>query len=164
MQSRWEDTGLRAVLQRAASGRVTVDGRTVGEIDRGLVVLLGAAAGDTEHDAEWMARKISQLRIFEDDEGKMNRSVLDVGGAVLLVSQFTLLADCSKGRRPSFVGAAPPETGRALYERVAERLRDLGLPVETGIFGSRMMVSIANEGPVTIVVDSPRVWDQEEHA
>jgi D-tyrosyl-tRNA(Tyr) deacylase len=146
---------VRAVLQRASSGRVTIDGVTVGEIGRGLVALLGVAVGDTAREADWMAGKISQLRIFEDEAGKMNRSVLDVGGSVLLVSQFTLLADCAKGRRPSFVAAAPPEIGRALYQRVAEGLRGQGLPVETGSFGARMMVSIVNEGPVTIVVDSP---------
>ncbi|MBN2564692.1 MAG: D-tyrosyl-tRNA(Tyr) deacylase [Candidatus Eisenbacteria bacterium] len=145
---------MRAVLQRAASGRVAVDGSVIGEIGRGLVVLLGVASGDTEREAEWMAGKISQLRIFEDDDGKMNLSVLEVEGAVLLVSQFTLLASCAKGRRPSFTRAAPPEIGRVLYERVGQHLRDQGLRVETGRFGSLMRVSIENDGPVTIVLDS----------
>ena len=145
---------MKAVLQRAAHGRVTVDGRTVGEIERGLVVLLGIAAGDGEDEAAWMAGKIAALRIFDDGAGKMNLSVVDAGGGVLLISQFTLLASCRKGRRPSFTAAAQPDEGRRLYERVAELLRDEGLDVETGRFGERMMVSIENEGPVTIVLDT----------
>ncbi len=145
---------MKAVLQRASRGRVTVDGRTVGEIERGLVVLLGVAAGDTDAEARWMASKMAALRIFEDDDGKMNLSVADVGGAILLVSQFTLLASCRKGRRPSFVGAARPEEGRRLYERVGEFLRDEGLTVAAGRFGERMMVAIENEGPVTIILDT----------
>lgn len=145
---------MRAVLQRAASGRVEVAGQTVGEIDGGLVVLLGVADGDTDDDARWMARKISQLRIFEDGAGKMNLSLGETGGGVLLVSQFTLLASCRKGRRPSFVGAAHPEEGERLYRLVAELLRDEGHAVANGEFGSRMMVSIENEGPVTVILDS----------
>jgi D-aminoacyl-tRNA deacylase len=145
---------VRAVLQRAASGRVTVDERVAGEIGRGLVVLLGVAAGDTVADARWMADKVARLRIFEDEGGKMNVSVLDVGGSILLVSQFTLLASCQKGRRPSFTDAAPPEVGRVLYEEVGDELRARGLSVETGEFGARMLVSIENEGPVTILLDS----------
>jgi len=145
---------VKAVLQRVARGRVTVDGRTVGEIERGLVVLLGVAAGDTDTEARWAASKIAALRIFEDDAGKMNLSVADVGGAILLVSQFTLLASCRKGRRPSFVGAARPEEGRRLYKRVSEFLREEGLTVATGRFGERMTVSIENEGPVTIILDT----------
>lgn len=145
---------MKAVLQRAASGRVTVDGRTVGEIGRGLVVLLGVADGDTDADAVWMADKIAQLRIFDDGSGKMNLSVSDIRGGVLLISQFTLLASCRKGRRPSFTGAAPPDRGERLYERAAGLLREAGLVVATGRFGARMMVSIENEGPVTIVLDS----------
>jgi len=145
---------VKAVLQRAASGRVTVGGESVGEIERGLVVLLGVADGDEDADAVWMADKIAALRIFEDGEGKMNLSVTDVGGSVLLISQFTLLASCRKGRRPSFVGAALPETGKRLYEEVGGLLRERGLPVETGRFGERMLVSIENEGPVTIVLDT----------
>lgn len=145
---------MRAVIQRVTSGRVTVDGGTVGEIARGLVVLLGVADGDGEEEAEWTASKIATLRIFDDPVGKMNLSISDTGGSVLLISQFTLLASCRKGRRPSFTGAAEPGTGLALYERVAELLRAGGLPVETGRFGDRMLVSIENEGPVTIVLDS----------
>jgi D-tyrosyl-tRNA(Tyr) deacylase len=145
---------MKAVLQRAASGRVTVDGESVGQIDRGLVVLLGVADGDTDADAVWMADKIAALRIFEDDAGKMNLSVRDVGGSVLLISQFTLLASCRKGRRPSFVGAAPPAEGERLYDEVGRLLREHGLPVETGRFGNRMMVAIENAGPVTIILDT----------
>ena len=145
---------MRAVLQRAAHGRVTVDGRTVGEIERGLVVLLGVAEGDTDAEARWMAGKVAALRIFDDGEGKMNLSVADVGGAILLVSQFTLLASCRKGRRPSFVSAARPDEGRRLYERVGELLREEGLTVATGRFGERMIVSTENEGPVTIILDT----------
>ncbi|MFH1690300.1 MAG: D-aminoacyl-tRNA deacylase [Candidatus Eisenbacteria bacterium] len=145
---------MRAVLQRAARGRVTVDGLTVGKIERGLVVLLGVAGGDGDDEARWMADKIVALRIFDDGAGKMNLSVKDVGGGVLLISQFTLLASCRKGRRPSFTGAAPPEEGRHLYERVGELLREEGLTVATGRFGERMMVSTDNEGPVTIVLDT----------
>ena len=145
---------MRAVLQRAAHGRVTVDGRTVGEIQSGLVVLLGVAEGDTDAEARWMAAKMAALRIFEDDSEKMNLSVADVGGAILLVSQFTLLASCRKGRRPSFIGAARPDEGQRLYERVAEFLREGGLTVATGRFGSRMAVSMENDGPVTIILDT----------
>jgi D-tyrosyl-tRNA(Tyr) deacylase len=145
---------VRAVLQRAARGRVSVGGAEVGEIGRGLVVLLGVAEGDDDDEARWMAAKIRDLRIFEDDEGKMNLSIADVGGGVLLVPQFTLLADCRKGRRPSFVGAADPVEGERLYERVAELLRGDGLAVATGAFGSRMLVSLDNEGPVTIILDT----------
>ena len=145
---------MKAVLQRVVSGRVTVEGDVVGEIGRGLVVLLGVAEGDAGADAVWMADKIAQLRIFEDGDGKMNLSVADVDGSVLLISQFTLLASCRKGRRPSFVGAAPPEDGERLYDEVGRLLRERGLPVETGRFGNRMMVSIENEGPVTIILDT----------
>jgi D-tyrosyl-tRNA(Tyr) deacylase len=142
------------VLQRAAEGRVVVGGQVVGEISHGLVVLLGVAQGDTDADAAWIAGTIAELRIFEDGDGKMNLSVTDVGGSVLLISQFTLLASCRKGRRPSFVGAADPEEGRRLYEEVGRLLEERGLAVATGRFGERMMVSIANEGPVTIVLDT----------
>jgi D-tyrosyl-tRNA(Tyr) deacylase len=145
---------VKAVLQRVAHGRVTVDGRTVGEIQSGLVVLLGVAEGDTDAEARWMAGKMAALRIFEDDSEKMNLSVTDVGGAILLVSQFTLLASCRKGRRPSFIGAARPDEGQRLYERVAEFLREGGLTVATGRFGRRMAVSMENDGPVTIILDT----------
>jgi len=152
---------VKAVLQRVASGHVVVADETVGAIDRGLVVLLGVAAGDGEDEAGWMAGKIAALRIFDDGAGKMNLSVVDAGGGVLLISQFTLLASCRKGRRPSFTAAAQPDEGRRLYERVAELLREKGLGVETGRFGERMMVSIENEGPVTIVLDTNELPDSE---
>ncbi len=133
---------------------MTVDGRTVGEISTGLVVLLGIAEGDGEEEARWLVRKMVELRIFEDEEGRMNLSLADVQGEVLLVSQFTLLADTRKGRRPSFTRAAPPDVGEALYRRTADLLREEGIEVATGEFGARMLVEIRNEGPVTILLDS----------
>lgn len=145
---------MRAVLQRVVRASVAVDGEPVGEIGRGLAVLVGVAVGDGDHDAEWIATKAGELRVFEDAEGKMNLSVADVGGAILLVSQFTLLADCGRGRRPSFTGAADPASGERLVEKVARALRARGLPVATGRFGARMLVSIENDGPVTIILDS----------
>ncbi len=145
---------MKAVLQRVASARVTVDGETKGEIGRGLAILLGVAEGDGEDEARWLATKVRELRIFEDDAGKMNLSLTDVVGGALVVSQFTLLADCRKGRRPSFVGAAQPDSGAALYERFVELLRADGVTVATGVFGARMLVSIENEGPVTIILDT----------
>ena len=147
---------MRAVVQRVSRGAVRVDGRVVGEVGPGLVVLLGVAAGDAEDDAGWMADKLAQLRIFEDQAGKMNRSVSEAGGGVLLVSQFTLLGDARKGNRPSFVEAAPPEAANALYERVAALLRERGLPVGTGVFRAHMDVELVNDGPVTILLDSRR--------
>ena len=146
---------MRAVIQRVSSSRVVVDGRTVGEIDRGLLVLLGVAHADTEREAAWVADKIANLRIFEDDAGKMNLSVQEVGGAVLMVSQFTLLADCRKGRRPGFTGAAPPDQADRLYQVVVERIRATGLRVETGVFQAHMAVHLVNEGPVTVILDTP---------
>lgn len=133
---------------------VSVGGETVGEIEGGLVVLLGVQDGDTEEDGRWLASKCAQLRIFEDDEGRMNRSVLETSGSVLLISQFTLLADCRKGRRPSFTRAAQPREGEELYERFAALLRSDGLAVSMGRFGARMAVELTNDGPVTIVIDS----------
>jgi D-tyrosyl-tRNA(Tyr) deacylase len=147
---------MRAVVQRVSRGAVRVDGRTTGEVGRGLVVLLGVAADDGEADARWMADKVAQLRIFEDGAGKMNRSVEDVGGGVLVVSQFTLLGDARKGNRPSFVDAAAPEGASALYESVCAMLRDRGLPVGTGVFRAHMDVELVNDGPVTILLDSRR--------
>jgi D-tyrosyl-tRNA(Tyr) deacylase len=144
------------VVQRVARARVDVDGRTVGAIAGGLCVLVGAGTGDTEADADWIARKIADLRIFEDDAGKMNRSVEDTAGAVLVVSQFTLYADVAKGRRPSFVGALAPERAAPLVDRVCAGLRARGLTVETGAFGASMDVHLVNQGPVTIVLESPR--------
>ncbi len=152
---------MRAVVQRVARAAVNVvDGaeeREVGRIDRGVVVLLGVAAGDTEAEAERMARKIATLRIFPDVGGKLNLDVGEAGGAVLAVSQFTLLADTRKGRRPSFIDAAAPEIGERLYESVVARLRDAGLTVQTGVFRTHMRVDILNDGPVTIILDT-RDW------
>ncbi len=145
---------MKAVLQRVSSARVTVDGRSVGEIGRGLVVLVGVAAGDGEDEVRWLARKTEEIRIFEDPDGKMNLSLSDIGGDALVVSQFTLLASTRKGRRPSFTAAAPPDEGSALYERFVAELRNNGVRVETGEFGARMLVSIENEGPVTIILDT----------
>jgi D-tyrosyl-tRNA(Tyr) deacylase len=145
---------VRAVVQRVRAGGVTVGGDAVGTIGRGLVVLLGVAKGDTAEDASRLASKIAALRIFEDEAGKMNLSVLETGGSVLLVSQFTLVADCRRGRRPSFTEAAPPDESRDLYERFAGFLRGEGLSVATGEFGARMVVALENDGPVTLVLDT----------
>jgi len=133
---------------------VEVDGKTVASIGRGLLVLLGVAEGDGERQAEWLADKIAGLRIFEDEAGKMNLSVQDVGGSALVVSQFTLLGDCRKGRRPSFSDAAPPEEADRLYQRFVERARGAGLRVETGVFQAHMGVHLVNDGPVTLVLDT----------
>ena len=132
-----------------------VDGETVGEIGRGLVVLLGVAASDGEEQVRWMAEKITGLRIFPDDEDKMNRSIVDVGGAMLVVSQFTLLGDCRRGKRPSFVDAAEPERANRLYERFVEEVRRRGVAVATGRFRAMMQVHLAGDGPVTLIVESP---------
>jgi D-tyrosyl-tRNA(Tyr) deacylase len=147
---------MRSVVQRVARAAVRVEGQVVGEVGQGLLVLLGVAAGDGPDDARWMADKLAQLRIFEDQAGKMNRSVQDVGGAVLLVSQFTLLGDARKGNRPSFVEAAPPDAAAALYEEVAGLLRARSVPVATGVFRAHMEVELVNDGPVTLLLDSRR--------
>ncbi len=147
---------MRAVVQRVSRAAVRVDGAVTGSIERGLLVLLGVAAGDGEEQARWMADKVAQLRIFEDQAGKMNRSVEDVRGGVLVVSQFTLLGDARKGNRPSFVAAAPPDRASALYERVSALLRARGLPVAQGVFRAHMDVELTNDGPVTILLDSER--------
>ena len=144
---------MRAVLQRVDSASVAVDGEVVGRIGEGLMILVGVEKGDTEAEVGWVAKKSAELRIFRDEAGKMNRSVQDVGGAVLAVSQFTLLADCRKGRRPGFDRAAPPEEGQRLYELYCSELRAMGLQVETGVFGAEMIVDICNHGPVTIVLE-----------
>lgn len=149
---------MRAVIQRALASNVSVDGRVVGSIRRGFVVLLGVGQDDGEAEAAFMADKIANLRVFEDAEGKMNLSLLEVGGEVLLISQFTLYGDCRKGRRPSFIDAAPPEKADSLYQRVADLLRERGIPVSTGEFGAHMLVSIQNDGPVTILVDSAKTF------
>jgi D-tyrosyl-tRNA(Tyr) deacylase len=147
---------MKAVIQRVTRASVEVDGMIVGRIGAGLLVLLGVAKGDDERDLSYLLEKLQTLRIFGDDQGKMNRSLVDVGGALLLVSQFTLLGDTSKGRRPGFDLAASPEAARALYEQAVERLRSAGLTVETGVFGAHMQVELLNDGPVTFIVDSRR--------
>jgi len=144
---------MRAVVQRVKEASVTVAGEVVGKIGRGLVVLLGVREGDTEAEAAYLAQKIANLRIFPDRAGKFNLSALEVGGEVLVVSQFTLYADTQKGRRPSFVDAAPPEVAEPLVERFVELLRQTGLRVETGQFQARMLVKIFNDGPVTIILE-----------
>mgnify|MGYP000694482544 FL=1 len=143
-----------AVLQRASEGKVTVEDRITGEIDSGLVILLGVAQGDTESDADFLADRIAGFRVFNDDQGKMNRSIRDVNGSALVISQFTLAGDWRKGRRPSFTSAAPPEEGERLYEYFCDQLRKLEVPVKTGEFGAMMKVSLINDGPVTFVMDS----------
>ena len=145
---------MRAVVQRVTQSRVEVDGAVVGEIGSGLLVLLGVAKPDTTADAEYLADKILNLRIFTDQAGKMNRSLLDTGGALLAVSQFTLYGDCRKGRRPSFDAAAPPEQARSLYEHFIAVVRRSGVHVETGVFQATMAVSLVNDGPVTLLVES----------
>ena len=144
---------MRAIIQRVKRGTVSVDGETTGAVDTGLVVLIGATHQDTEAEAQRLAHKTAHLRIFEDEAGKMNRSLLDVGGRALVVSQFTLWADARKGRRPSFVHAAPPEVAEPLVERFADLLREQGVPVEMGVFGANMLVEIHNDGPVTIILE-----------
>lgn len=143
-----------AVLQRVSSGSVSIDDRVTGAIDTGLVILLGVAEDDTQQDADWLAEKTAGLRIFEDDQQKMNRSILDVSGSALVISQFTLLADYRKGRRPSFIHAADPEKGNRLYVYFMNRLAAHGIPVAKGEFGAMMTVDIRNEGPVTMVLNS----------
>jgi D-tyrosyl-tRNA(Tyr) deacylase len=145
---------VRAVVQRVLEARVTVDGDVVGAIAQGLCVLVGVASTDTEADAERLCRKITGLRIFEDERGQLNRAVDEIGGALLLVSQFTLHADCRKGRRPSFQHAAPPELAKSLYEHFVAAARRSPVPVETGRFQAHMALSLVNDGPVTIVLDT----------
>ena len=145
---------MRAVIQRVKSASVTVDGRVTGEIGKGLLVLLGVGQGDGEKDLAYMAAKLPDLRIFEDASGKFNLSLREVGGQMLVVSQFTLYGDCRKGRRPSFTDAAEPAEARRLYEQLVLRLREQGTPVETGEFRARMEVHLINDGPVTILLDS----------
>ena len=149
---------MRAVVQRVSRSRVVVGKEVTGEIAAGLLVLLGVAAGDTEADADYLADKIAGLRIFEDDQGKMNRSVIDVGGSLLVVSQFTLFGDVRRGKRPSFDDAAPPQRARELYEYFVGRIRAAGLRCETGRFQEMMSVELINEGPVTILLDSTKLF------
>ena len=149
---------MRAVVQRVSRARVTVEGRVTGEITTGLMILLGVGRGDTSVVAGSMAEKVATLRIFEDDQGKMNRSLLDVGASALVVSQFTLYGDARGQRRPSFIAAAPPEQAKKLYEEFCEALRNLGVTVATGVFQAMMSVELVNEGPVTILLDSEKTF------
>jgi D-tyrosyl-tRNA(Tyr) deacylase len=146
---------MLAVIQRVKESSVSVDDRIIGQISRGLLVLLGVARGDRPSDADYLARKIANLRIFEDEHGKMNRSLLETGGQMLVVSQFTLLGDCRKGRRPSFAGAAEPAQATALYEHFIESVGNLGISAETGRFQAMMEVALVNDGPVTLILESP---------
>jgi D-aminoacyl-tRNA deacylase len=149
---------LRAVVQRVTRANVVVEGKVTGAVDAGVMVLLGVGREDTTEDAVSIAEKIAHLRIFEDEQGKMNRSLLDTGGAALLVSQFTLYGDARGQRRPSFVHAAPPEKANALYEECVGALRALGVRVETGVFRAHMAVELVNDGPVTILLDSAKLF------
>jgi D-aminoacyl-tRNA deacylase len=149
---------MRACVQRVSQAQVTVADEITGRIERGLLVLLGVAAGDTDDDARQMAQKIVELRIFPDDEGKMNRSLAEAGGAMLVVSQFTLLGDCRKGRRPSFIEAAPPEEADRLYQLFVAAVQQQGIRVETGRFRAHMDVSLVNDGPVTLLLDSRKAF------
>ena len=149
---------MRAVVQRVASARVTVDDRAVGGIGCGLLVLVGIAGGDGADAVSYLVDKVVGLRVFPDADGRMNRSVLEVGGGVLLVSQFTLYGDCRRGRRPSFAGAAPPDEARGVYEDIVRRFRDRGVAVETGEFQAHMRVHSVNDGPVTILLDAGKAF------
>lgn len=149
---------MRAVVQRVRKSDVTVEDKITGEIGKGLMVLLGVEDCDTEKDAEYMAEKIAGLRIFEDSEGKMNLSVMDVGGDILAVSQFTLLGDCRKGKRPSFIKAARPEHANHMYQEFIKRCRIKGIRVEEGVFQAEMLVKIENDGPVTLLIDSKKAF------
>lgn len=145
---------MRACIQRVSSARVVVDGEAVGEIGRGLLVLLGVAASDGDEDLRWLVDKVVGLRVFEDAEGKMNLALADVGGDLLVVSQFTLLGDCRKGRRPSFIAAAPPAEAERIYEQFVTAARARGVQVATGRFRTHMNVELVNDGPVTLMIDS----------
>ena len=149
---------MRAVIQRVKSASVTVEGKVVSEVSKGLLVFLGVAQEDTPDAVDYMASKIANLRIFEDDEGLMNLSVLDVGGEALVVSQFTLCGDCRKGRRPSFIDAARPEKADPLYQAFMDEISRLGVPVKAGIFQAMMDVELINDGPVTILLDSNKLF------
>ncbi|MBR6701197.1 MAG: D-tyrosyl-tRNA(Tyr) deacylase [Firmicutes bacterium] len=149
---------MRAVVQRVTEGSVTVEGNITGEIKNGFVVLLGVGNEDTEADADYIADKVSNLRVFEDEEGKMNLSLKDVGGEILAISQFTLYGDCRKGRRPGFTEAARPEKAKALYDYFTEKLRSYDINVGEGIFQAEMLVKIYNDGPVTLLLDSKKLF------
>jgi D-tyrosyl-tRNA(Tyr) deacylase len=146
---------MRVVLQRVKEARVDVAGETVGSISTGFLILIGVTATDTQQDADYLADKVINLRIFPDEEHRMNRSILEVGGSLLVVSQFTLYGDCRKGRRPSFDRAAPPEQARRLYEYFIERLTSRNIIVQTGVFQAEMQIHLVNDGPVTFILDSP---------
>lgn len=149
---------MRAVIQRVKESSVAIEGQVVGKSAQGLMVLIGVEVGDTDKDLSYIADKVPNLRIFEDEAGKMNRSLLDIGGQILAISQFTLLGDARGGRRPSFTAAARPDTAVPLYEALVEKWRGLGIHVETGEFGADMQVSLINDGPVTILLDSRRLF------
>lgn len=144
---------MKAVVQRVKQGRVTVEGETIARIEKGFVILLGVARGDTEETARWLAKKCAGLRVFEDDAGLMNLGLGDVGGKAIVVSQFTLYGDCSKGKRPSFTDSAPPEIAEPLYQVFVNAMREEGVEVETGKFQAKMLVEIANDGPVTLILE-----------
>lgn len=148
---------MRAVLQRVKSAQVSIDGAVTGKIGNGILLLLGVSAQDGPKEADFLAEKAVNLRIFEDAEGKMNLSLLDTGGEMLIVSQFTLYGDCRKGRRPSFTGAARPETAVPLYERFIANIQASGIPVKTGTFGAEMLVALENDGPVTLLLDTEEI-------
>ncbi|MBQ0107936.1 MAG: D-tyrosyl-tRNA(Tyr) deacylase [Phascolarctobacterium sp.] len=147
---------MRVVVQRVDRASVTVDNKVVGQVDKGLMVLFGVAPDDTDKDLNYIVDKVAGLRIFEDDQDKMNLSVQDVGGSILAVSQFTLYGDCRKGKRPSFDGAAKPELANSYYEKFVAALRDKGIKVETGVFRAHMLVELVNNGPVTMLLDSKK--------
>lgn len=147
---------MKGVIQRVSEARVTVEGSVVGSIAGGILLLLGVEKGDAEKDADWLAEKIVNLRIFEDEGGKMNLSLKDVWGSLLVVSQFTIAGNCEKGRRPSFDSAAPPDEGKRLYDYFVEKAKSLEVPVETGIFQADMQVSLINDGPVTFVIETKK--------
>ena len=149
---------MRAVVQRVSKASVTVDGQETGRVAAGLMVLVGVQEGDEEKDVRYIADKVANLRIFEDEQGKMNRSLQDVGGSILAVSQFTLLGDARGGRRPSFIGAARPESATPLYESLVTLWRQEGIPVACGVFGADMQVALVNDGPVTILLDSRKLF------
>lgn len=149
---------MRTIVQRVTCSKVQVDGQTTGEIGPGLCVLVGVTHEDDAGDVAWMAEKLANLRIFEDEAGKMNRSVADIGGSILVVSQFTLYGDARKGRRPSFTMAAPPGQAEKLYGALVLALKNMGLPVQTGVFQAMMQVSLCNDGPVTLILDSKGVF------
>uniref|UniRef100_A0A7V4KBX1 D-aminoacyl-tRNA deacylase n=1 Tax=Fervidobacterium pennivorans TaxID=93466 RepID=A0A7V4KBX1_FERPE len=149
---------MRAVVQRVTKASVTVDNEVIGKISNGIVILLGVGKDDTEEDAKYLAEKIVNLRIFDDENGKMNLSLLDVKGQALIISQFTLYGDCRKGRRPSYSDSAPPDLAKALYEKFIELVKNYGVHAETGIFAAHMLVEIHNDGPVTLLLDSKKVF------